>query len=514
MNQIQVKTPQALAALDAVVRRCDGLTDTIRTVLEDCYQHNNGDGTIFVPQIASAVSVAPQGDLIAHVVVIDDRKLWHFDAHSMSSPKFLSKLEQATHLPVFAVRKIPPLAEGEQERIGLAYIVVVKDITPAVEAPELPAPLKDSLPFDPVGDYPKGKPLQFCLGHDGTRLVWESLDELGHILIGGTTQWGKSSIWAANLMTLILNHSPELLRVAVIDGKGVNTAWLDGCPHLLTDIAYDGKVKSAALTLKALSDEVDKRRAAFRQVACSTLGEYNARVPEEKRLPNILLIFDEYADLSSTLEGKRTLPALFGHILRLGASLGITVIMATQSTKATVVDSEFRQQCNTRIAVHCADADHLYSILGVRGYQNYLSRLDRKGRMFIRVTSRTRAKLTQMPYLANEALLGLSHWNRQIRVGPGGFQVEPYSRISENAQRLMHWVAAHPERYNEAASLPKLAEDFGRQPACDMGDKLSAGTIRAELDSLKAVKLIVQRPGKGTTYYMTAELHNLVSVPA
>jgi S-DNA-T family DNA segregation ATPase FtsK/SpoIIIE len=78
-----------------------------------------------------------------------------------------------------------------------------------------------------------GSPLAIALGRDVSgQPVVADLTTMPHLLIAGTTGSGKSVCIAALTTCLVMNNTPEDLRLVMIDPKMVELVRFNGLPHL------------------------------------------------------------------------------------------------------------------------------------------------------------------------------------------------------------------------------------------------------------------------------------------
>ncbi|MGW0435123.1 type VII secretion protein EccCb [Micromonospora sp. NPDC003197] len=160
-----------------------------------------------------------------------------------------------------------------------------------------------------------------------------------HGLIVGATGSGKSELLRTLVTGLALTHSPELLSFVLIDFKGgAAFAPLAGLPHtagLITNLVDDSAMIDRVLA--ALIGEQQRRQQMLRDAGnLDTIREYQMRrsagatksngEPLEP-LPYLLIIVDEFGEL---LTGRPEFSDLFVQIGRLGRSLGMHLLLATQ----------------------------------------------------------------------------------------------------------------------------------------------------------------------------------------
>ena len=171
-----------------------------------------------------------------------------------------------------------------------------------------------------------------------------------HFLIGGTTGSGKSEFLRSLLLSLIYRHSPQQLRIALVDPKRVTFPEFEPMPWLLAKVVKESD--RALKLMEKLVEEMERRYQLFELARCSDLGSYNQQKTEI--LPRIVCIFDEYADFMADKEISKFLEL---YIKRLGAmarAAGIHLIIATQRPEAKVVTPVIRSNLPVKIALRTA----------------------------------------------------------------------------------------------------------------------------------------------------------------
>ena len=148
------------------------------------------------------------------------------------------------------------------------------------------------------------------------------LADAPHLLVGGTTGSGKSVCLHALILSLIMQHPPSNLQLALIDPKQVEFSVYQGSDYL-----YGGAVAVELSTARAmildLVAEMDARYQTFMTAGVTNIAEARRR---GMALPYIVVCIEELADL--VLQDKN----IEGHIVRLAQkhAAGIHLVLATQ----------------------------------------------------------------------------------------------------------------------------------------------------------------------------------------
>jgi DNA phosphorothioation-dependent restriction protein DptH len=177
-----------------------------------------------------------------------------------------------------------------------------------------------------------------------------------HLLIGGTTGSGKSVVINSLLEGLCNHYTPDELRLLLIDPKQVELCAYEDSPHLLCPIGYSED--DALDALERMTTEMDKRYALFKAAKVKNIEEYNAQAMAEEAMPWLVMVLDEYADLTNDKQAKRFIEEELQPIAAKGRAAGIHIILATQKPSAAVISTTIRSNFPAKLALRvCKAAD-------------------------------------------------------------------------------------------------------------------------------------------------------------
>ncbi|NTW44625.1 MAG: hypothetical protein HGB14_09390, partial [Anaerolineaceae bacterium] len=217
--------------------------------------------------------------------------------------------------------------------------------------------------------------LTLALGQDVSgQPVVADLIKMPHLLIAGTTGSGKSVCVSAITACLIMNNSPESLRLAMLDPKMVELARFNGVPHLL------GKVETSIDRMIGVLHwaiaEMDRRYRLLEEAKARDLDAYNIKMSRKNQeaLPRIVILIDELADLmmSSAEQTEQCLVRL----AQMARAIGIHLIVATQRPSTDVVTGLIKANFSARISFSVASSIDSRVILDVNGAETLMGKGD------------------------------------------------------------------------------------------------------------------------------------------
>jgi S-DNA-T family DNA segregation ATPase FtsK/SpoIIIE len=213
--------------------------------------------------------------------------------------------------------------------------------------------------------------LRFVLGKDvAGKPVAVDLATMPHLLIAGTTGSGKSVCINAILSCLLLDRTPNELRLVMVDPKRVELTGYNGIPHLLTPVIVD--MEKVVGTLQWMSREMDSRYKKFAEVGARNISDYNSNQPQ--KLPYIVVVIDELADLMMMApeETERNL----NRLAQLARATGIHVIIATQRPSVDVLTGMIKANFPSRISFTVVSGVDSRVVLDQPGAEQLMGRGD------------------------------------------------------------------------------------------------------------------------------------------
>ncbi|AUT02415.1 cell division protein FtsK [Nostoc sp. CENA543] len=181
-----------------------------------------------------------------------------------------------------------------------------------------------------------------------------------HFLIGGTTGSGKSEFLRSLLLSLLYRHTPQNLKVALVDPKRVTFPEFERMAWLHSPVVKDSD--RATELMEELVLEMESRYQQFEKAGCADLTTYNQR--SHQPLPRTVCIFDEYADFMAEKEIRKTLEQSIKRLGAMARAAGIHLIIATQRPEAGIVTPIIRSNLPGRVALRTASEGDSKIVLG------------------------------------------------------------------------------------------------------------------------------------------------------
>ncbi len=312
--------------------------------------------------------------------------------------------------PGIKVSRITNLAKDLARSLAVVSVRVVEVIPgKSVIGIEIPNEHREMVHLGDVLASPEydaaRSPISLALGHDiSGQPVIADLGKMPHLLVAGTTGSGKSVGINVMLLSLLFKSSPEDVRLILVDPKMLELAVYDDIPHLLTPVITD--MKDAASGLRWCVGEMERRYKLMAALGVRNLAGYNRKVldaieageplvdpfwqvdpltlvdgeyqagtaPELAKLPNIVVVIDEFADMMMIV-GKKV-EQLIARIAQKARAAGIHLILATQRPSVDVITGLIKANVPTRMAFQVSSKIDSRTILDQGGAEQLLGHGD------------------------------------------------------------------------------------------------------------------------------------------
>lgn len=221
-----------------------------------------------------------------------------------------------------------------------------------------------------------GGALPLALGVDtiGNYLVVD-LAKMPHLLIAGSTGSGKSVAMHTMIMSLLFKRTPDELKLILIDPKRLEFAAYRDIAHLVFPIVM--QPKQSIPVLKWVVQQMEERYELMTCVGARNIGDYQAMCkehPEYKKMPFLVVIIDELADLMMTC--GRDIEDLIARIAQMARAAGIHMILATQRPSVDVITGLIKVNFPSRISCRVTSKVDSRTILDGNGAEKLLGRGD------------------------------------------------------------------------------------------------------------------------------------------
>lgn len=272
-----------------------------------------------------------------------------------------------------SVRQLPKHAADLAYEVEAETVRIVAPI-PGKRAVgiEIPTPNRRVIYLRDVLDVAK-TPTTFPLGMnaDGEPMACD-IAKMPHMLVGGMTGAGKSTMIHTMIVSLLMRCQPNELGLILVDPKMVELSLYEGIPHLMMPVVTDPE--EAARTLEWLVTEMESRYTFCEHYNARDLHELNAKLPESDRFPYVICVVDELADLM--MVAKKEVEHAIVRIAQKARAVGIHLVLATQSPRVAVVTGLIKANMPARIAFTTAQALDSRVIIDRNGAEKLLNRGD------------------------------------------------------------------------------------------------------------------------------------------
>ena len=215
-----------------------------------------------------------------------------------------------------------------------------------------------------------------CLGKDiGGNAICFDIAKMPHLLIAGATGMGKSVCINCIIISLLYKARPEEVKLILIDPKKVEFAMYKDIPHLYAPIVSDPKKAAGALASAVV--EMERRFELIENAGVRNIDGYNQSIaddPTQQKLPQIVIVIDELADLMMT--AGKDVESCICRLAQKARAAGIHIIIGTQRPSVDVITGLIKANIPSRIACTVASQIDSRTILDMAGAEKLIGRGD------------------------------------------------------------------------------------------------------------------------------------------
>ncbi len=205
--------------------------------------------------------------------------------------------------------------------------------------------------------------------------VYLDIAKMPHLLIAGATGQGKSVCINSLLISLLYKARPDEVKLILIDPKKVELNVYNGLPHLLVPVVFEPK--KAAGSLHWAVQEMERRFELIEAQHVRNLAQYNAAVaddPNKEKLPQIVIIIDELADLM--MSAPDDVETSICRLAQKARAAGMHLIIGTQRPSTDVITGLIKANIPSRIAFTVSNQIDSRIIIDTQGAEKLIGKGD------------------------------------------------------------------------------------------------------------------------------------------
>ncbi|MBT5957707.1 MAG: DNA translocase FtsK [Nitrospina sp.] len=251
--------------------------------------------------------------------------------------------------------------------------------------------------------------LTLAIGKDITgEPAVQDLATTPHLLMAGSTGSGKSVGLNAMICSILLNATPDEVKLIMIDPKMLELSVYDGIPHLISPVVTNPKKAAAALQwavsemesrYKMMAESGVRNIGGFNELAEKLQKEYDLELKKRQKtnkgvkpatdededdeevlpeppakLPYVVILIDELADLM--MVASKGVEASLTRLAQMARAAGIHLIVATQRPSVDVLTGIIKANFPTRMSYKVTSRVDSRTILDAMGADKLLGKGD------------------------------------------------------------------------------------------------------------------------------------------
>jgi S-DNA-T family DNA segregation ATPase FtsK/SpoIIIE len=319
----------------------------------------------------------------------------------------------------------------------------------------------------------------------GGEAVAADLTKMPHLLIAGATGSGKTVCLNTIICCLLMHNTPNDVRFILVDPKRVELTQYNSIPHLATPVIID--TTKALAALRWLSQEMDQRYQKLAAAGARHIEGYNKNKQGSEKLPYLVLIIDELADLM--MAGFDEVESSLCRLAQLARATGIHLVVATQRPSVDVVTGLIKANFPTRVSFAVTSQVDSRTILDGAGAEKLLGR----GDMLYMPTEAAKPKRLQGCFLSDTEIDRLVYfWGSQQPEEPDRLKMETLVATTPSGT-----IGGHP-RDPLLEQAKELARQYNDVSTSFLQRKLHIGYPRAARLKEQLDAVLQQESGGGS----------------
>jgi S-DNA-T family DNA segregation ATPase FtsK/SpoIIIE len=202
--------------------------------------------------------------------------------------------------------------------------------------------------------------------------VIADLWKMPHLLVAGATGAGKSVSINSMVMSILYKATPSEVKMLMVDPKLLELSAYEEIPHLISPVITNPK--EAADSLKKMVIEMERRYRVLAEKAARNIESYNLQASDEERIPYLVVIIDELADLMFT--APNDVEDSIARLAQMGRASGIHLILATQRPSVDVITGIIKANFPARISFHVSSKVDSRTVIDTHGAEQLLGKGD------------------------------------------------------------------------------------------------------------------------------------------
>jgi len=314
--------------------------------------------------------------------------------------------------------------------------------------------------------------LNVALGKDiAGNTICADIAKMPHLLIAGTTGSGKSVCLNAMIVSILMNATPDEVKLVMIDPKQVEFTVYNGIPHLLVPVVSDPRKAAGALGWAVT--EMLQRYKMFSEKAVRDIKGYNRLAETDEELtpmPHIVIFIDELSDLM--MAAPNEVEDSICRLAQMARAAGMHLVIATQRPSVNVITGIIKANIPSRIALSVSSQVDSRTILDAAGAEKLLG----NGDMLFGPVGVSKPVRVQGCFLSDEEVEGVCKFIKNQSTEEKKYDEDVMKEI-ENQQ------AAMDTKKSSAAAAASGGESDGGEGADEMLPKAIEVVVEAQMAS-------------------------------